>query len=555
MLHYTFDEGLPTDPDLRQVASEIIPKVLEYYPFWATGIGIHVWDDRMPPTDPVEREQFVLALESALQQIDNIPTHGLSQDDLADYLVLKGQLRAMWLDETRDHPEAHDPNLWNSMISASLLPLARQDYAPLEVRAAYAAARMRQVPRLLQTARTLLDNPPALFVEVAISQFESTIPLLTDMIPAAFDAVDDDVVRSDVQAAGLVAGEAYEAFVTFLKDELLPRAHGDFRLGADRYAEKLSLTELVTSPLTDLLQRGYDELHRLQAAFSSTAHVIGPDLSVHQVLARVGRDHPPAEQLLSYVSGVLGELERFCRDRNLVPIPASNPPQVVETPAFMRMTTFASIDPPGPFAEKSTDAYYQVTLPDDTWSSKDIESHLRGYNRWATRIISAHEVFPGHFVQFLHFPRSHSTIRKVFWSNAFVEGWAHYIEEVMVEEGYGASEPEMRFMQLMEALERVGRFIVGIRLHTEGMSVDQAQDFFEKECFMESVNARREALRGTMDPFYLIYTLGKLEIMRLREIARERDGVRFQLGSFHESLLSHGAPPLPVLEQLIFNAP
>ncbi|MDA8193159.1 MAG: DUF885 domain-containing protein [Thermaerobacter sp.] len=543
-----FDEGLPTHPGLRAVARDILPKVLEYYPFWATSLGLHQWDDLMPPTDSLARTRFAHALAGALERLKGLNPAALSPADSADWTVLGGQLQSLWLDESRDHPESHDPNLWNSVISGSLLPVARRQYAPLAERARQAANRLREVPRLLAAARAALDNPPALFVDVAIAQFQATIPLLTDLIPAAFAAAPREAAA--VAEAGQVAGKAYGAFAQYLRDELRPRAQGDFRLGEARYSERLALQEAVSIPLPELLRQGYAELDRLKDAFSAAAGAIAPGQTPQQVLHEVGARHPSAEHLLGYVAKVLGELESFCRTRDLMTIPPVAHPEVVQTPPFLRMTTFASIDPPGPFEPLTTQAYYQVTLPDPHWPASDIEGHLRGYNHWATRIISAHEVYPGHFVQFLHFPRGRSTIRKVLPSNAFIEGWAHYVEEMLVEEGYGDGQPQMRLMQTMEALERVGRFIVAIRLHAGDMTLDAAQAFFETECLMAPVNARREALRGTMDPFYLIYTLGKLEFLRLRERARREPA--FRLGRFHDSVLSHGAPPLPVLEKLLF---
>lgn len=546
-----FYQGLPSDPELRRVAEEALEALLAHYPFWATDLGFHQWDHRLPDYEDASRQAFQDVIQRSREALAEIDPATLSKEDLADYRMLTNQLALVWRDETLDRQETRDPNLYNYIVSASLLSLARRQFGTPENRAVNAASRLEQVPGLLDYAKKTVDNPPKIFVEMAIPQFKATIPFF-DLITEAFSGASSDAQRR-VQRSVEKAKEAYEDFGRFLEDNLLSRAHGEYRLGAQRYQERLALQEGIDTPLDQLLQQGYDELARLHEAFDQAGHQIDPGRDPQEILDEVRRDHPRAEELIAYTSSVLGELRDFCTERRLLSIPDNAPdPDVVETPPFMRMTTYASIDPPGPFEKEAAQSYFQVTLPDPSWSEHDQDEHLKGYNSFAARIISVHEVYPGHYLQFLHLPRCVSTVRRILSSGAFVEGWAHYTEELMVEQGYYRGDPKMRLVQVAEALERVGRYIVGIRLHAEDMTFDQAQEFFVKECYLAPVHARRETLRGTVDPFYLIYTLGKLEILRLRERAQEEWGKAYSLNRFHNALLSHGYPMFPVVTALMF---
>ncbi|MCY0881292.1 MAG: DUF885 domain-containing protein [Firmicutes bacterium] len=547
-----FLSGLPAHPILRSVALHVLEGYFERYPSFATDLGLHQWDDKMPSFTMEARQLFVAILDAADKDMQRVDPSQLSPSDLADYHTLTNQIQLLRLDELRDVWEEKDPNIVNSIISGALLSLVRREFAPLEERGRHILSRLKASIALLDQVQVILDNPPEIFVQMAIAQFEASIPLFTEVIPQVFSKVSVDLSMQVENAAEALA-KRYREFITFLQEKLLPRSHGDYRLGAQRYQERLALQEGVTTPLDTLLEQGYAELHRLQALFRETVAAINPHLSPEEVLAGVRRQHPLAQDLLNQVANTLIELRTFCEERDLISIPQAPDPDVVETPAYMRETTLASIDPPGPFETEALQSFYQVTLPDPGWTSEQKEQLLEGFNYWGLHIISAHEVYPGHYVQFLHLRSGGSTVRKVFASGAFVEGWAHYTEEMVVDEGLGSGDPAMRLIQVMEALERVGRFIAGIEMHTGRRTFAEAQELFEKECYMAPVHARREALRGTEDPFYLIYTLGKLEILQLRREARKRWGSQFTLRRFHDALLSYGYPTFPILKTLLFS--
>jgi hypothetical protein len=226
---------------------------------------------------------------------------------------------------------------------------------------------------------------------------------------------------------------------------------------------------------------------------------------------------------------------------------------VAETPEYARSTSFASMDAPGAFERVATEAYYYVTPPDPAWDARRKDEHLSFYNRYSLPIVSIHEVYPGHYYQLLAARQTSSRVRAAFGSASFIEGWAHYCEQMMLDEGFGGNNPKLKLAQLQAALSRLCRYLVGLRMHTQGMSYAQGVEFFMREGYMERANAEREARRGTLDPTYLVYTLGKMEILKLREDYRRRMGAAFRLGEFHDQLLAHGSPPIKVLRMALLG--
>jgi hypothetical protein len=261
----------------------------------------------------------------------------------------------------------------------------------------------------------------------------------------------------------------------------------------------------------------------------------------------IGREHPSAGGLVGDTRSELDRIRAFVRTENILTPPSRENLSVNETPEYARSTSFASMDSPGAFERVATEAYYYVTPPDSQWDENRREEHLSFYNRYALPIISIHEVYPGHYYQYLALKQSPSRVRVALGSASFTEGWAHYCEQMLLDEGFGGNNPKLRFAQLSMALLRLCRYLVGLRLHTAGMSYEQGVEFFIREGYQERVNAEREARRGTLDPTYLVYTLGKMQILKLREDYHERIGDAFNLKVFHDHLLSYGMPPVKII--------
>ena len=253
---------------------------------------------------------------------------------------------------------------------------------------------------------------------------------------------------------------------------------------------------------------------------------------------------------------MLEDIRQALLDLDLITIPSEDRCQVVETPAYMRYA-FAAMDSAGALETRATESFYYVTPVEPDWTAQQQEEWLSNFNYDTLRMVSVHEVYPGHFVHFLHnrYGRSLPLVNRVATSYAFTEGWAHYTEQMMVESEYGAGQHALHLTQLLEALVRNCRFLCSIWMHTQGMSVDDATRFFMDKAYMGELPARREAMRGTFDPGYLSYTLGKLMILKLREDFQREQGSAFTLKGFHDRLLSYGAPPVSLLRQVMLREP
>jgi uncharacterized protein (DUF885 family) len=337
-------------------------------------------------------------------------------------------------------------------------------------------------------------------------------------------------------------------YAKWLKNDFLPHATGNYAIGAEAYKRMLADQEMVDIPLADLESVGEDELLRLQADFQKTAHSIDPNHTPAEVAAALNREHPTAEQLIPTVTAGLAELRDYVVAHHLATIPSEVPPIVRETPPAMRATTFASMDTPGPF-EKSTEAYFYVTLPDPSWPASRREQLLEFFSAPLISDTSVHEVYPGHYVQFLNNRLNPDKVRALYASGANAEGWALYCEQMMLDEGLHNGDPKYRLAQLQMALMRACRYLVGIKMHTKGMTVEQAEAFFQTNAYLTPHNAEVESFRGTEDPGYLRYQLGKLMILKLREDVRKKEGAQFDLGKFHDAFLREGAVPIRLIRR------
>jgi hypothetical protein len=277
------------------------------------------------------------------------------------------------------------------------------------------------------------------------------------------------------------------------------------------------------------------------------AAAIAPSGEVRAALDSIERIHPGPKDLISFVGGEMDSIQAFLRTHDLLTAPRHDHLVVRETPVFARSLTFASLDPPGVWEQSSDVAYLNVTPVDAAWSDAQRADHLAFFNRWNTRVLLLHEAVPGHYLQFLALRRMHSRSRAALGCRSNIEGWAHYCEQMALEEGFGRGDPRVALAQQWLALQRLGRLVVGISIHTEGMTEEQATAFFEEQCWMSPVTAAREARRGALDPTYLVYTLGKWRILKLRDEVRSVMGGRFSLRAFHDALLAQGVAPLPIV--------
>jgi uncharacterized protein (DUF885 family) len=446
-----------------------------------------------------------------------------------------------------------NPDLYSSTASNAVFVVMSRTFAPPEARLKSAIERELAMPKLLAAARTNLKNPPRIFTQVALEQLPGIISFFEKDVPLAFQGVKDAALLDRFHRANEGVIRELRSYENYLKTDVLPRSNGDFRLGADTYRKKLLYDEMADVPLDPLLQIGYDDLRRNQQMLRETAKKIDPSKTPQQILADAGKDHPAPDKLLDTFQNTLGNLRDFVRQHHIATIPSEVMPKVEETPPFMRALTFASMDTPGPYEQVAKEAYFNVTLPEKTWTPQQIEEHMEAFNRGVIISTAVHEVFPGHYVQFLWIHQAPSKVRKLIGANSNIEGWAHYSEQMMIDEGYGGNNLRLRLGQLQDALMRDARYIVGLEMHTGKMTFDQGVDFFVKEGMQTRTNGERETKRGTSDPTYLYYTLGKLEILKLREDYRKARGAAFSLEEFHNRFLSQGTPPIKIIRRVMLG--
>jgi uncharacterized protein (DUF885 family) len=372
-------------------------------------------------------------------------------------------------------------------------------------------------------------------------------------VPKAFQAVTDKELSAEFGRANQGVLAALHSYETWLKNDLLPRSQGDFRICAENYRKKLLYDEMVDVPLDRLLEIGYQDLHRNQAEFKRVAAEIDPKRTPQQILESLERDHPSSDKLLQSFRDVLGGLRSFIEQHHIVTVPSPVPPILEETPPFMRALTTASMDTPGPYEKIAKEAFFNVTLPDPHWSARQAEEYLQDFNRGVIISTATHEAYPGHYVQFLWLQNIPSKVRKLLGCSSNAEGWAHYSEQMMLDEGFGNGDSKLRLGQLQDALLRDVRYIAGIQMHTGKMTLEEATDLFVKEGYQPRPIAEKEAKRGTADPTYLVYTLGKLEILKLRDDYKKMKGSQYKLQEFHDAFMKQGTAPIKIVRRALLG--
>jgi uncharacterized protein (DUF885 family) len=439
----------------------------------------------------------------------------------------------------------------------------KRNFAPFESRVRSLVAILNQAPNLMSAARAnLADSLPRPQIETAIEQANGAADFLGKDLVAALEQLKNPELMSEFKDANQSAIKELRGYVTYLKEQKLPKANDQYALGRDNYIALLRCGEMVSLSPEELLEIGLRELRSKQQTFAQAARVIDPNAKPIDVFKAIQRDHPTEQSLIPDTAKNLEMIRQFLIDHKIITLPSPVRAQVKETPQFLRATSFASMDTPGPFETKATEAYYYVTPVEPDWPLKQKEEWLTAFNYYTTDVVSIHEAYPGHYVQYLCLNASPAKkLEKIFASYAFSEGWAHYAEQMLLDQGFGAGSGDAikaakyRLAQTDEALLRVCRLCVSIKMHCQGMTVDEATKFFVENCYYEEKPARQEAIRGTFDPEYLYYTLGKLEILKLRDDYQKQEGAKFSLQNFHDEMLRHGAPPIRLLREVMLKDP
>ncbi|MGA7156125.1 MAG: DUF885 domain-containing protein [Acidobacteriaceae bacterium] len=537
----------------------------KFAPTAGTSAGLHQYDSELEDYSAAGVQKEVAALHDFEKKLEGIDPSALDAEPAADYQILLNNVRGQLLQLEVVRGWEKNPDTYSSGVTNSIFVIMERPYAPVDVRLRAAIDREKQIPQALEYARANLKNPPHIYTEIALEQIGDDVSFFQNDVPEAFASATDADAKAEFAKSNAAVIEALKSYGAWMKSDLLGRSNGDFRWGADTFSKALSYNEMVDIPLPRLLEIGYADLHKNQAEFAKVAKEIDPTKTPQQELAELATMHPAPDKLLQAFHDRFNSEVGFIRSHHIITIPSDVQPTLEETPPFMRATTQASMDPPGPFEKNSNRAYFNVTLPEPSWSAERTAQYMAAFNVGTIVSTSVHEAYPGHYVQFLWQSQFPSTIRKVLGANTDIEGWAHYCEQMMLDEGYGqpgagaTSEREaklIRLGQLQDALLRDARFIVCIRMHTGvggALTIPEAEDFFVEQGYQSRPIAEVETKRGTADALYLYYTLGKLEIMKLRADVQKKEGAAFNLQQFHDNFMRQGFAPIKVIRKAMLH--
>ncbi len=530
----------------------------KYQPTNGTLAGFHQYDTQLEDYTRAGVDSEIAALKEFGQKVAAVPASQLDVTTQGDLALVLSSIRARLLTQQTIRQWEKNPDNYSSGVTNSIFSLMERKFAPPDERLRSVIAREKKIPAVFDAARQNLKNPPHIYTEIALQQLPDIISFFQNDVPEAFKDATDPAVRAEFAKSNAAVIAALQDYQKWMKTDLLPRSNGDFRIGAETFSKKLLYDEMVDTPLDKLLEIGYADLHKNQAEFDRIAKEVDPSKTPKEVLAELAAVHPAPDHLLQAFHDQFEGLIKFIQDKKIVTIPSQVQPTLEETPPFMRAITFASMDTPGPFETHSTTAYFNVTLPEKGLTPAQIADYMAAFNIGTIVSTSVHEAYPGHYIQFLWVPQAPSKVRKLLGASSNAEGWAHYCEQMMLDEGYGqpgtgakdAREAKLiRLGQLQDALLRNARFIVGIKMHTGQMTFDQAIDFFVKEGYQSRSTGTVETKRGTSDPTYLYYTLGKLQIMKLRSDLEKKQGAAFSLQQFHDNFLKEGFPPIKIVRR------
>ena len=553
------------DAEYESVAEEYIKTYLAAHPLQGTALGLHEYDGKITDYSRLALDAELSRLRRFDDRLAKFDPTKLSARQSIDLRILQAAVK-------RDLFEMQEMSIFerNPMVyarAADVNVYIKRNFAPLEDRVRSLVAIESQIPNILIAARTNLNEKlPKPFVELAIQIARGSADFLKKDLVAAVGSVKDEQLRAAFQEANRKAANALNDYAAWLEREKLPKASLDFALGEEKFGRFLTQTELVDLPPQKILEIGLAQLKAEQDAFAEAAKKIDPNKSPIEVFKQIQSEHPTPDKLIPDVAKDLDKIRKYVLSHHLVNIPSDVRAKVKETPQYLRATSFASMDTPGPFEKRATEAYYYVTPTEHDWPEKQKQDWLTAFNYYTSDVVSIHEAYPGHYVQFLHLNASPaSKVEKIFGSYAFIEGWAHYCEKMMLDEGFGSptssppSEEDVkraakyRMAQADEALLRLCRLCVSIKMHTQNMSLDEATKFCQDNCYYEEKPARQEAMRGTFDPGYLNYTLGKLQILKLRDDYKTQEGDDFSIQKFHNELLNHGMPPIRLLREIMLK--
>lgn len=546
-----------------KLADEYFDQIyFKFAPTAGTSAGLHQYDPLLEDYSRAGVDTEIAALHAFEKRVEAVNPAGLGEALAADRELVLSNIRGALLTLETIRPWEKNPDTYSGGISNSVYVIMIRKFSSPDDRLRSVVSREEKMPAVFAAARANLKNPPRIYTEIALEQLPGIISFFQNDVPAAFAGATDPALKAEFAKSNAAVIAGLQSYADWLKSDLLSRSNGDFRIGADTFSKKLLYDEMVDTPLDRLLEIGWANLRKNQAEFNRVAKELEPAKAPADVLAELAAMHPAPDKLLQSFRDTFDGLIAFIQTKHIITIPSDVRPTLQETPPFMRATTFASMDTPGPFEKVATEAYFNVTLPGPHDTPEEIEGRMASFNIGTIVSTSTHEAYPGHYIQFLWVNRAPTKVRMLLGASSNAEGWAHYCEQMMLDEGYGqpgtgakdARQAKfIRLGQLQDALLRNARFIVGIEMHRGKMTFDQAAEFFVKEGFQSKQVGLVETKRGTADPTYLYYTLGKLEILKLREDVMKKEGSAFSLEQFHNNFMKQGFPPIKIVRQAMLG--
>ena len=534
------------------LVDEVLEATWEFYPNMASGMGLHQYDGRLPDISRGALARRARDVERALGSLGGLDVSALDRQCYFDHRLIAGALSKELFELSELRP--HETNPMEMMWHVELSSYIKRDYAPLEQRIESLTSALAQVPDFLDNLRAgLSPRLSRTALEAGLDAYRGMVAFYDKDLREAAGELKDSHIERGFEQARQRASQALSGFVRHL-GSLEAGAVDEFAIGSENFLGLLRHGEMVDMPLAQVMKVGLDDLERNRERFREAAARVDSRRSPAEVMAEIAADHPSEETLIPVTRDMLEDIRKFVIDHDVLSVPSEVRCETKETPAFMRWA-FAAMDMPGPFETSATEAYYCVTPVEEEWTDEQKEQWLTSFNYASLQNVSVHEAYPGHYVHHLHTKSAPSKVSQVFGAYSFWEGWAHYTEEMMVEQGYAGEDPRLVMGQLSDALLRNCRYVCAIRMHTEDMTVHEATRYFMENAYMEELPARKEAMRGTFDPQYLNYTLGKLMILKLRADYREEQAGAFSLKKFHDTLLSFGAPPIPLVREMMLREP
>lgn len=546
------------DAAFDKLSEDYIKGYLDWRPQSGVALGLHEYDGKLSNLGKASMAAEITRLKEYDQKLSTIDSASLSTKKYYDLKILKASIKNELYNFEDLKVYSKNPMTYAGSIDVNIY--IKRNFAPLEQQIKSIIAIENEAPKFYENAKANLQDSLALpHIKLAIDIAKGSASFLgTDLLLALKDVKNDSLMKA-FSEANKKAIDAINDYATFLEKEKLPKANNKYAIGKENYQKMLLYGEGITMSADEILAIGMKELAKEQASFDAAAKIINPNKKPIDVYNDTQKEHPTAANLIPDSRKNLEEIRQFLLDKKIITMPSEVRVKLEETPPFARSTSTASMDTPGPFETKATEAYYYITPVYPKWTPKEQEDWLAQFNYYTTDVVSIHEAYPGHYTQFLHLNASDaSKIRKIFGSYAFIEGYAHYTEKMMLDAGFGnngdaVKAAKYRIAQSGDALLRLCRLVVSIKTHCYGMNVDEATKFFMDNWHQGENPSRQEAMRGTYDPGYLFYTLGKLQILKLREDYKKQEGDNYTLQKFNDAMLDNGMPPIQMLREILLQ--